>query len=65
MTDANPSASIEEQGWATARTLAEALPYIQIYDRETVVIKYGGHAMGEETVAQKFAADAVLEIGDA
>ena len=50
----------EEQGWATARTLAEALPYIQIYDRETVVIKYGGHAMGEETVAQKFAADAVL-----
>ena len=60
MTDANPSASIEEQGWATARTLAEALPYIQIYDRETVVIKYGGHAMGEETVAQKFAADAVL-----
>ena len=60
MTEADPSASIEEQGWATARTLAEALPYIQIYDRETVVIKYGGHAMGEESVAQKFAADAVL-----
>ncbi len=37
-----------EPGWATAKTLAEALPYIQIYDRETVVIKYGGHAMGEE-----------------
>jgi len=54
------ASAIEEQGWATARTLAEALPYIQIYDRETVVIKYGGHAMGEETVAQKFAADAVL-----
>ena len=50
----------EEQGWDTARTLAEALPFIQIYDRETVVIKYGGHAMGEEAVAQKFAADAVL-----
>ena len=49
-----------EAGWATAHTLAEALPYIQIYDRETVVIKYGGHAMGEESVAQKFAADAVL-----
>ncbi len=49
-----------EAGWATAKTLAEALPYIQIYDRTTVVIKYGGHAMGEESVAQKFAADAVL-----
>ena len=50
----------EEQGWATATTLAEALPYIQIYDRETVVIKYGGHAMGQEQVAKLFAADAVL-----
>ena len=51
---------MEEQGWATAKTLAEALPYIQIYDRETVVIKYGGHAMGEESVAKLFAADVVL-----
>ena len=43
------SEDTEAQGWATAKTLAEALPYIQIYDRETVVIKYGGHAMGEES----------------
>ncbi len=50
----------QEPGWATARTLAEALPYIQRYNRETVVIKYGGHAMGEEAVARLFAADAVL-----
>lgn len=50
----------DEPGWATAKTLAEALPFIQIYDRETVVIKYGGHAMGEEDVARLFAADAVL-----
>ncbi len=49
-----------EKGWATAATLAEALPYIQIYDREVVVIKYGGHAMGEEAVARQFAADVVL-----
>ena len=49
-----------EQGWATAKTLAEALPYIQTYDRQTVVIKYGGHAMGEESVAKLFAADVVL-----
>ncbi len=50
----------EEPGWATAKTLAEALPFIQTYDRQTVVIKYGGHAMGEEAVAKLFAADAVL-----
>ena len=50
----------EARGWATAHTLAEALPYISTYDRETVVIKYGGHAMGEEQVARTFAADAVL-----
>ena len=54
------AADTEEPGWATARTLAEALPYIQIYDRKTVVIKYGGHALGEEAVAALFAADAVL-----
>jgi acetylglutamate kinase len=50
----------EDSGWATAKTLAEALPFIQLYDRETVVIKYGGHAMGEDEVARLFAADAVL-----
>ena len=54
------AADTEAAGWATAHTLAEALPFIQIYDREVVVIKYGGHAMGEEEVARKFAADAVL-----
>src|SRR5512135_677750 len=50
----------EQQVWATAKTLAEALPYIQRYDRAIVVIKYGGHAMGEEQLAKLFAADAVL-----
>lgn len=51
---------LEDKGWATARTLAEALPFIQQYDRETVVIKYGGHAMGQEETAKLFAADSVL-----
>jgi acetylglutamate kinase len=49
-----------DEPWGTARTLAEALPYIQIYDREIVVIKYGGHAMGQEETAKRFAADVVL-----
>jgi acetylglutamate kinase len=59
MTDTHDTAA-EQAAWATANTLAEALPYIQRYDRETVVIKYGGHAMGEESVAKLFAADLVL-----
>jgi acetylglutamate kinase len=43
-----------------ARILAEALPYMQRYDEETVVIKYGGHAMGAEHLAREFARDIVL-----
>ena len=43
-----------------ARILSEALPYMQRYDEETIVIKYGGHAMGEESLARDFARDIVL-----
>ena len=43
-----------------ARILSEALPYMQRYDEETVVIKYGGHAMGQEHLARQFARDIVL-----
>jgi acetylglutamate kinase len=43
-----------------ARILAEALPYMQRYDDATVVVKYGGHAMGNEKMAQEFAQDIVL-----
>lgn len=43
-----------------ARILAEALPYMQRYDEEIVVIKYGGHAMGAENLAREFARDIVL-----
>jgi len=49
-----------EDGLTAAKTLAEALPFIQIYDREIVVVKYGGHAMGDTETARKFAADIVL-----
>ena len=45
---------------ATARVLTEALPYILRYDQKTVVVKYGGNAMGEEGVANHFAQDIVL-----
>src|SRR5881227_3553576 len=43
-----------------AQILAEALPYMQRYDEETVVVKYGGHAMGQEDMAREFARDIVL-----
>src|SRR5690349_10283196 len=43
-----------------ARILSEALPHMQRYDEETIVIKYGGHAMGDDTVARAFARDIVL-----
>ena len=45
---------------ATARVLTEALPHILRYDQKTVVVKYGGNAMGEEGVAEHFAQDIVL-----
>jgi acetylglutamate kinase len=43
-----------------ARILSEALPHMQRYDEQVVVVKYGGHAMGEEQVARDFARDIVL-----
>jgi len=43
-----------------AQILSEALPHMQRYDEETIVIKYGGHAMGEEALAKQFAQDIVL-----
>src|SRR6188472_1137717 len=45
---------------AQARILSEALPHMQRYDEETVVVKYGGHAMGQEQTARDFAKDIVL-----
>ncbi|MDF1586731.1 acetylglutamate kinase [Marinimicrococcus flavescens] len=43
-----------------ARTLIEALPFMRRYQGAVMVIKYGGHAMGDETVARDFARDVVL-----
>ncbi len=43
-----------------ARILSEALPHIQRYDQQTIVIKYGGHAMGDKHLAESFARDVVL-----
>jgi acetylglutamate kinase len=44
----------------TASTLSKALPYLQRYDGATVVIKFGGHAMGNDEAMETFARDIVL-----
>jgi acetylglutamate kinase len=43
-----------------AEVLVQALPHMQRYDEEVVVIKYGGHAMGDPAAAEDFAEDIVL-----
>jgi acetylglutamate kinase len=45
---------------AIAATLIEALPYMRRYQGAVMVIKYGGHAMGDEAAARDFAHDVVL-----
>ncbi len=45
---------------ATARTLSEALPYLQRYTGAVVVIKFGGNAMGDDEAMADFARDVVL-----
>jgi acetylglutamate kinase len=53
-------ADIPADAHAQARILSEALPHMQHYDEAIVVVKYGGHAMGDEAVARDFARDIVL-----
>jgi acetylglutamate kinase len=43
-----------------AAILSEALPYMRRYAGKTVLVKYGGHAMGDEAIAESFARDIVL-----
>ncbi len=45
---------------ATARTLSEALPYLQRYSGAIVVVKFGGNAMGDAEAMAEFARDVVL-----
>lgn len=47
-------------GIAEAETLSQALPYMQRYAGRIVVIKYGGHAMGDEKLGEAFCRDVAL-----
>lgn len=44
----------------TARILSEALPFLQRYDDQVIVVKYGGHAMVDPELARQFARDMVM-----
>ena len=52
--------SVQDEQLRKAETLSEALPYMRRFAGHTVVIKFGGHAMGEDSLAQMFARDVVL-----
>ena len=43
-----------------AQVLIEALPYIRRFNQATIVVKYGGHAMVDETLKRNFALDIIL-----
>ena len=59
--DTSKSTNKSREEWLTqARTLSEALPYMRRHSGQTLVIKYGGHAMGDDNLAQLFARDIVL-----
>ena len=45
---------------AKANTLIEALPWLAVYAGETVVIKYGGNAMTDDSLKRAFAEDVVF-----
>jgi acetylglutamate kinase len=49
-----------EDATQQAMTLAKALPFLRRYAGATIVVKYGGHAMGEDALAEQFAADIAL-----
>lgn len=53
--DADPSAMIQ-----TAKTLSVALPYLQKHDGASIVVKLGGHAMGDPALMTSFARDITL-----
>lgn len=54
------SDSTDNNAQQAARILNEALPYLQRYSGQTVVIKYGGNAMTDETLKRSFAQNVVM-----
>jgi acetylglutamate kinase len=59
MTEFAPSTDVAAAA-ERAHVLAQALPYLRRYAGATIVVKYGGHAMGEEHLAEEFGRDIAL-----
>lgn len=55
-----PTPLSQDQAMNIATVLSEALPYIQRFTGRTIVIKYGGNAMVDETLKNSFARDVVM-----
>src|SRR5712664_3363145 len=62
MNEPNRSATVAALADAAgkAAVLSEALPYMRRYAGKTILVKYGGHAMGDEALGDPFARDIVL-----
>src|SRR3989442_7748623 len=56
----SPHEYAQSQAQQQAAILMQALPHMLRYDDAIVVVKYGGHAIGDDEVARKFARDIVL-----
>jgi len=56
MTDSDTPAKSQMQ----AKLLSEALPYMQRYENHTIVVKFGGNAMGDPVIGKAFARDVAL-----
>jgi acetylglutamate kinase len=60
MSEQHLDAAVIAAATQQAEVLAHALPFLRRYAGATVVVKYGGHAMGEEHLAQQFGNDIAL-----
>jgi acetylglutamate kinase len=58
--DDDPNVPLEPKPVRQARLISQALPFMQRYTDQTVVVKYGGHAMGDEALSEAFARDITL-----
>ena len=63
-TDQSPATAKTPEEWhaatAKAKTLAEALPWLKQYHGKTIVVKYGGNAMTDDSLKKAFAEDIVF-----
>ena len=60
MTKSDTHGDLSQKWLEKAGLLVEALPYMRRYAGKAIVVKFGGHAMGEQAFVDSFASDMVL-----